>query len=202
MEKHFVSNSAESARMFKRDWMEPFSKVHYFVPLLIFIPVISYFCYQSVFINAPWYFIIGLYAGGVLAWTLTEYVLHRFFFHWIPAGKFGARMHFVFHGVHHDYPNDTMRLVMPPALSVPLAALFYLLFLLLFGKALAAPFFAGFVSGYLFYDLSHYAIHHATLKHPFWLNLKKHHVFHHYKDGKRGFGVSSKLWDKVFNTDF
>ena len=25
------------------------------------------------------------------------------------------------HGVHHDHPNDPLRLVMPPAASIPLA---------------------------------------------------------------------------------
>ena len=30
-------------------------------------------------------------------------------------------MHWIIHGVHHDHPNDPLRLVMPPAVSVPLA---------------------------------------------------------------------------------
>ena len=34
-------------------------------------------------------------------------------------------MHFIIHGVHHDHPNDKLRLVMPPAVSIPLAALFF-----------------------------------------------------------------------------
>jgi len=123
-------------------------------------------------------------------------------FHYVPKGKIGARIHFIFHGVHHDYPNDAMRLVMPPAMSVPLAVLFYFLFKFIFGEVIMLPFFAGFVSGYLFYDISHYAIHHINFKNKFWLQLKKHHMFHHYKDSKNGFGVTSNLWDKIFRTDF
>ena len=202
MEKHFVSNNPGSARMFKRDWMEPFSKVHYSVPLIIYIPVIGFFLYQSALFIHPWYFIPLLYAGGVFLWSLTEYLLHRFLFHWIPQGKFGARMHFIFHGVHHDYPNDAMRLVMPPVMSVTLAVLFYFLFQLALGSTMVSPFFSGFVSGYLFYDISHYAIHHASVKNKFWVKLKTHHMIHHYKDGNNGFGVSSNFWDKVFKTNF
>jgi sterol desaturase/sphingolipid hydroxylase (fatty acid hydroxylase superfamily) len=202
MEKPFVSNSRESARMFKYDWMEPFSKVHFTVPLIIYIPIIIFFLYKSVLFISPWYFIPLLYLGGVFLWTLTEYILHRFLFHWIPKGKFGARMHFIFHGVHHDYPNDAMRLVMPPIMSVTLAVLFYFLFQLALGGTMVFPFFSGFVSGYLFYDISHYAIHHFNFKNKFMLKLKKHHMFHHYKDGNNGFGVSSNLWDKIFRTDF
>lgn len=201
MEKLFVSNT-ETARMFKRDWMEPFSKVHFTVPLIIFIPVIGYYLYKAAITVSPWYLILGLYAGGIFTWSLMEYILHRFLFHYKPPGKIGARIHFIFHGVHHDYPNDAMRLVMPPVMSVPLAIIFYFLFKLVLGETMVFPFFAGFVSGYLFYDISHFAIHHFNFKNKFWLNIKKHHMFHHYKEPAKGYGVSSKLWDKVFKTDF
>ena len=52
-------------------------------------------------------------------WTLTEYWLHRFVFHFEPEKGIGARLHWIIHGVHHDHPNDPLRLVMPPSVSVP-----------------------------------------------------------------------------------
>jgi sterol desaturase/sphingolipid hydroxylase (fatty acid hydroxylase superfamily) len=91
---------------------------------------------------------------------------------------------------------------MVPVVSIPLAALFYLLFLQLLGRELVAPFFVGFISGYLFYDMTHYAIHHYNFKSKFWLDLKNHHMLHHYSDMRNGFGVSSKFWDRVFRTMF
>ena len=60
-------------------------------------------------------------AGGYAFWTLTEYWLHRVVFHFEPDHGIGARLHWMIHGVHHDHPNDPLRLVMPPAASVPLA---------------------------------------------------------------------------------
>lgn len=31
--------------------------------------------------------------------------------------------------------------------------------------------------------------------------LKKYHLQHHFADFQRGFGVTSKFWDKVFGTE-
>jgi 4-hydroxysphinganine ceramide fatty acyl 2-hydroxylase len=70
------------------------------------------------------------------------------------------------------------------------------------GDADVMPFFAGFLSGYLFYDMTHYAIHHYNFKSKFWLEIKQHHMLHHFQDMDRGYGVSSKFWDHVFRTTF
>ena len=91
---------------------------------------------------------------------------------------------------------------MAPAVSVPLAVLYYFLFRLVLGEMNVAPFFTGFVAGYLFYDMTHYAIHHFNFKSGIWLKIKKHHMIHHYRDHDHGYGVSSKLWDIIFGTDF
>lgn len=203
MAKKFVSNKDETVRMFKSDFMEALSRVHPAVPLIIFVPVILYMFYLSY-----WYFqlpltnIFGLVMFGVFVWTITEYLLHRFIFHLELKSEFGKKIHFIFHGVHHDYPSDSRRLVMPPSVSIPLATLFYLLFRFLIGDVAVYPFFAGFLSGYLFYDMTHYAVHHFNMHSKFWLALKHHHIKHHYKDPDRGFGVSSPLWDIIFGTNY
>ena len=103
-----------------------------------------------------------LVAVGLLIWTLTEYWLHRLVFHWEPDHPIGSRLHFIIHGVHHDHPNDRLRLVMPPAVSIPLAALFLCLYTLIFGTPAAYPIFSGFILGYLGYDYTHYHVHHHT----------------------------------------
>lgn len=203
MAKNFVSNKDETVRMFRNNFLESLSRIHFSVPLFIFLPVVGYFIYMSV---AEYHLsvmsIIGYFLLGLFVWTFTEYVLHRFLFHWQPPGKIGERIHFVFHGVHHDYPSDSKRLVMVPTVSIPLATLFYFLFKLIVGPFNVAPFFCGFILGYLFYDMTHYAIHHYNFKSNFWLDLKHHHMLHHYKDMNHGYGVSSKIWDYVFRTTF
>ena len=203
MAKNFVSNKDETVRMFDNSVLESLTRIHFTVPLFIFIPVIFYSGYRSVFVfDLSWLIIAAYIILGLGVWTLTEYVLHRFLFHWKPPGKIGERMHFIFHGVHHDYPSDSKRLVMVPTVSIPLSALFYLLFKVMLGPLNVAPFFIGFLIGYLFYDMTHYAIHHFNIKSKFWLEMKHHHMLHHYKDMNHGYGVSSKLWDLIFRSTF
>ena len=203
MPKNFVSNKDETVRMFESDFMEALSRVHPSVPLIIYVPVILIMFYLSVFVHQmPVLSILGFFVLGVFIWTITEYFLHRFIFHWELKSKFGARIHFIFHGVHHDYPSDSRRLVMPPSVSIPLAFLFYFLFKVLIGDVDVLPFFAGFLVGYLFYDITHYAIHHFNMHSKFWLMIKNHHMKHHYQDAHKGFGVSSPVWDIVIGTNF
>jgi sterol desaturase/sphingolipid hydroxylase (fatty acid hydroxylase superfamily) len=196
-----VSNKDESARLFKSSILEFFTHVHWSVPIIVYAPVVTYFLWQAR--------IEGLLSGtatfsmflaGLFIWTLTEYLLHRFVFHYQPKSAWGQQLHFLMHGVHHDYPNDSKRLVMPPSVSIPLALLFYGLFYAVFGPFYMKPFIAGFLLGYIFYDEIHFATHHAPLKGKVGLWLKHHHVRHHYKDPEKGFGVSSPLWDYVFGT--
>lgn len=203
MAKNFVSNKDESVKMFENRFLEACSKVHPIVPLFIFVPVILWFGYTSV---AAYHFsiitIVEFIIFGIIIWTITEYVLHRFVFHFTPKTPFMEKIHFLFHGVHHDYPSDSRRLVMPPSVSIPLAALFYFLFYLILGRAYVAPFFVGFIAGYLFYDITHYAIHHFNMHSKFWLAIKNNHMKHHYQNADKGYGVSSAIWDYVFKTQF
>ncbi|MBT8377619.1 MAG: sterol desaturase family protein [Ignavibacteria bacterium] len=203
MGKNFVSNKDETVRMFDNDFLEAFSRVHFSIPIIIYLPVIAVLTYLSVGVyNLAALTIAGLFLAGIAAWTLTEYILHRFIFHFPAKSKFGKKIHFMFHGVHHDYPSDSKRLVMPPSVSIPLAVLFYFIFLAIFGQALMLPFFAGFILGYLFYDITHYAIHHFNMHNKFWLAIKNHHMLHHFQDEYKGYGVSSPFWDVIFRSNF
>lgn len=199
--KRYVSNKDETVRMFARDWMELFTRIHPSVPLIIYVPVIAFLLYRSAFVH-PQPLLSGalLFLAGALAWTLTEYVLHRFAFHYHPTTNWGKSLHFIFHGVHHDYPRDSKRLVMAPAVSIPLAIIFYAGFHLLLGATKVSPFFAGFIFGYLCYDMIHYATHHFSLKSPVGLWLRQHHMLHHYQDEEKRYGVSTPLWDYIFRT--
>ena len=202
MKKNYISNSEESTRMFKSSLFENLSKVHYSVPLFIYIPVIIFFSYKS-FANNIGLAGFGLYfLIGLAVWTATEYLLHRFIFHYHPTSEFGQRIHFIFHGVHHDYPRDKKRLVMPPSASIPLATLLYFLFSLFLQQNQLYAFFPGFLLGYLVYDMLHYAMHHHNFKSGLMKRIKQHHMLHHYQNPTKGFGVSSSLWDEILRSQF
>ena len=221
MAKRFVSNDDLSARMFRSDVLEKFTKVHPAAPHVIFLPVIGYMLYAStkgVSLGTT----ALLFLAGLAIWSFTEYIMHRFVFHvptrvqeevhrrveavgpegpTLPALEgFQQLRYFIAHGVHHDFPNDSRRLVMPPSVSIPLAFLFYFLFAAVFGSINTPALFAGLVLGYLVYDTTHYAIHHFPMRTRIGRYLKRHHFRHHYLDSTKDYGVSSPVWDAAFRT--
>jgi sterol desaturase/sphingolipid hydroxylase (fatty acid hydroxylase superfamily) len=191
--------SPESPRMFESDFIDAFSRVPWFVVPLLYLPISAGFFLRGVGAVGP-LAALGLAAAGWLVWTWTEYWFHRTLFHWTPRTSWGPRMHFLMHGVHHDWPGDRFRLVMPPAVSLTLLAGFYLLFKLALGPALFLPALGGFVFGYMVYDCTHYALHHARWRRKAFVRLKAHHMNHHFNQSGRKFGVSTTLWDRVFRT--
>ena len=199
-ERLYVSNKNETVRMFESDFMEFFSRVHPATPLILYLPVVGYMLYDSLWrCGLSIIAVAALFLLGVLLWTLLEYLIHRYIFHYEPRGSWGKRLHYIIHGVHHDYPNDARRLVMPPAISIPLAVAFCLIFALTLGR-FAPGVSAGFGVGYICYDSLHYAIHHFPMKRGVWLWLKQYHLRHHFRDDHVGYGISSPLWDYVFRT--
>lgn len=192
---------SETCRMFESDFLERFSRIHPATPFVAWIPVALFFLLRS-----AWRHDVALaavattFVAGMFAWTAAEYLLHRYVFHWTNDTAWGKRIHFLLHGVHHEYPNDKDRLVMPLLTSVPLAVIFYSLFVVALGRAIAEPAFAGFVVGYLFYDGTHYYVHHFVPTSRWGKLLRRHHMTHHFADHDGGFGVSTPLWDLVFRS--
>ena len=143
-----------SPPMFDSPWLDRFTRVHPAVPVVLFGPVIVLLLALGID-RAGFWNSVGLVVGGYAVWTLTEYWLHRVVFHFEPEKGLGARLHWMIHGVHHDHPNDPKRLVMPPSASVPLALLFTAVFYVVLGSHYFMPFTAGFLAGYLAYDIIH-----------------------------------------------
>ncbi len=162
MPAKFVSNKDETIPLFKSPWLERMSHIHPATPAVVFLPVAGWFLWQGLQ-GASWLAVAGLVVAGLFIWTLTEYSLHRWVFHYQPTTDLGKKLHFLMHGVHHDYPQDHTRLVMPPPVSIPLAAGFGLAFSLVFGAHYEAIF-AGFLVGYVIYDTTHYATHHWKMQ--------------------------------------
>jgi sterol desaturase/sphingolipid hydroxylase (fatty acid hydroxylase superfamily) len=193
----FVSNKDETIPLFDNPFLEYFSHIHPATPL-VYVPVAGYIVY-SVAHMITLGVAVMMFLAGLLVWTLTEYVLHRYVFHYEPQSSLGKKIHFLVHGIHHDYPRDSTRLVMPLLISAPLAGLFYLTFATL-GGAWGGVLFAGFIMGYVCYDVIHYATHHLTMRGKIGAFLKTYHMRHHFEDDHHAFGVSSPLWDFVFRS--
>jgi dihydroceramide fatty acyl 2-hydroxylase len=188
-----------SPPMFKSGLLDRFTRVHHLVPLVLFGPAIAILLGLGVD-RLGVLRTLAFAVGGYVFWTLTEYWMHRVVFHFEPEQGIGARLHWMIHGVHHDHPNDPLRLVMPPSVSVPLAILFYLLFVLVLGGDRATAFGGGFLAGYLLYDMIHYHVHHHVPRTRLGKMLRELHMRHHFQDDEKGFGISAPYWDWVFRT--
>ena len=188
-----------SPRMFDSDILDKLSRVHPAVPVVIFLPAVSIMLALGA-AELSVLTTVAMVAVGYAFWTLSEYWIHRVIFHFEPEEGLGARLHWIIHGVHHDHPNDPLRLVMPPSVSVPLSSLLVLLFWAVLGSPLFLPFSAGFLGGYLAYDMTHYALHHHKPKTRLGRRLRELHMRHHFQDDTNGFGISAPYWDKFFGT--
>jgi dihydroceramide fatty acyl 2-hydroxylase len=195
-----LARSAESPRLFKNPVLERFSHVHPAVPALFWIPVIAGLLYRSVMVHGlPAWSYVALGLGGLLAWTFFEYVLHRFVFHARPRSPSLKRMVYVFHGIHHDHPNDWTRLVMPPVPGVAICLVAYLPMVAVLG-IYSEAFLAFFLIGYLVYDYTHLYVHFAQPKRGWGKFIKQYHMVHHYAEHDAKWGVSTPIWDFVFGT--
>lgn len=192
----------EAIRLFENPFIETvLAKAHPLTPIVWFGPVIGYGAWrgaESLGLAAT----LGLFAAGWLVWTLLEYVMHRFFFHRRAADSAAELRSFMAHGYHHEFPGDRMRLVAPPLMSWPLAAVVTGAYVLALGADRGLALFAGTATGYVAYDWIHYYAHHFRPRNPVGRFLRRYHLLHHFDESwsTHRFGVSSPLWDLVFGT--
>ncbi|CAG8530592.1 5837_t:CDS:2 [Ambispora leptoticha] len=192
-----------SARLFEHPSLEMLTKTPWYLIPALWLPATYYHIYMAseTLGNKS---ITVLFIIGMFIWTLLEYTLHRFVFHidrLLPDHPYALSVHFALHGIHHYLPMDRLRLVMPPVLGFCIAAPILRLGYMIFPENVTHALIAGAFFGYICYDLTHYHLHHAR---PFGHHLremKSYHLKHHYKNYEAGYGITSKIWDRVFGTE-
>jgi len=135
-----------------------------------------------------------LVVAGMAAWTLMEYLVHRFIFHHLES--LGRRLH----QLHHDHPNDPdseRSSLSTPLLASPIG------FLLIVAAGLedGSAIFAGLLSGYLAFIAIHYAVHRWCIEPNSWLYAAKLRHLTHHRLEDCNFGVTTNFWDIVFRTN-
>ena len=186
--------------MFTIPWVDKyFSRVRPWHVMALWGPFTIYLLWRAS-AEKPAAAIAAWCALGVACWTLLEYGLHRFVFHFEPdpRSELQRDMSWLIHGIHHDYPWDRDRLVMPPTVTALIALTVWFAFRWL-GPAEHA-WMAGMVGGYVWYDLTHYYLHHFRPHGRLGRMLRERHMRHHFQDDTRGFGISAPYWDEVFRT--
>ncbi|KAK8977596.1 hypothetical protein V6N11_013381 [Hibiscus sabdariffa] len=137
---------------------------------------------------------------GAFVWTFLEYCIHRFLFHIDTKSYWGNTFHYLIHGYHHKHPTDGLRLVIPPLEAALVIVMFWYLCRVLFSVSTGSALLGGGLAGYVIYDTIHYYLHHSHPTNQSLKILKKYHMNHHFRIQNKGFGVTTKLWDRVFET--
>ena len=190
-----------SLRIFRRDGLERFTHIPWWMVLVVWVPVVV----ALYVLSRRWQGLDPWEAAehaalGLVLWSLTEYLLHRFVFHHRYRSARGRQFHFLAHGIHHLDPWDRTRLVFPPLAGMALATpiFFFLWAALPLGPALATM--AGLLAGYIVYDMTHFYTHHAKPRTRWGKFLKAYHLAHHHRYSARMWGVTQPFWDVVFRT--
>lgn len=185
-------------RLFRNERLESLTRISlpgFLVVWAIALPLIAWTAMGT----ADLAHAIALVALGIGVWSLFEYAMHRFLFHWESRNAFVRGCVFVMHGNHHDLPNDAMRNLMPPIASFPIAGVVWAVCHLVAGVGANWTFF-GFMLGYFAYDLVHYACHQWPMRGRFARMMKRHHMRHHHVAVDGNYAITALFWDRVLGT--
>ena len=151
--------------------------------------------------NISWRQNFLLIIAGVFSWTLIEYALHRFVFHYTARSEFGRKLVYGAHLSHHENPLALNRLFSGLLISLPVATVYLLLAWFATGSLQAATYlFTGLTAGYFCYEWLHFQAHHGRPRLRLFRYLRKYHLLHHYQTPKQRYGVTSPLLDVIFGT--
>jgi sterol desaturase/sphingolipid hydroxylase (fatty acid hydroxylase superfamily) len=128
---------------------------------------------------------------GLCAWTVIEYLLHRFVLHALPPFK-------GWHEEHHLRPSAL--LCTPTLMSAALIlTLVFLPAFLTAGLWAGVALTQGVTTGYFLYTVTHHAIHHWRPDSRWLKERKRSHALHHRNAKAYGrYGVTSEFWDRLF----
>uniref|UniRef100_A0A8C9SRM3 Fatty acid 2-hydroxylase n=1 Tax=Scleropages formosus TaxID=113540 RepID=A0A8C9SRM3_SCLFO len=206
-------------RLFQSEFLEASTKTSWYMVPAVWMPLVfylSWYCYTTLsqektrlHLTTEYSILVHKYSFpliflvGMFLWSFIEYCIHRFVFHMRPPAHnyYLITLHFLLHGQHHKSPFDGSRLVFPPGLAAPVIGGFYLLIQALFPEGLGLSMFVGGLCGYVMYDMIHYYLHYGSpQKGSYMYGLKAYHVKHHFEHQRAGFGITTRFWDRPFNT--
>lgn len=148
-----------------------------------------------------WHHDVLFISLGIFSWTLIEYALHRFIFHYSAHSAFGRKLVYAAHLSHHENPRAPNRLFSSLILSLPISMGYMLLARIVTGSwHVAVYMFAGLAAGYFCYEWLHFQAHHRRPRLRLFRYLRTYHLLHHYQTPEHRFGVTTPLLDVIFGT--
>ena len=198
MDQYPISNKG-TGKVFESRILERLTRTHFAFPVTLYYVIAAASIGYAIYLEQNLWQLLYLFPLGLLTFTLVEYLIHRFLFHFDAQSEKEVKIKYSIHGVHHAYPKDKDRLAMPPIVSLGLAGFFFVIFFFTLGEKIWL-FYPGFVAGYSTYLIIHYAVHRYRQPNNFLRYLWKHHSLHHYKSDDYAFSVSFPIWDVIFGT--
>jgi 4-hydroxysphinganine ceramide fatty acyl 2-hydroxylase len=191
-----------SVRLFEMDFFEMFSLTDWKEIVLIYAIALGVW-FQAIMAYGPGLLHLGVYvASCFVVWLLAEYLLHHFLFHseeyLLNRFEWFRAFHFCLHGIHHVLPLDKYRILFPPIMGVPISLLIWLGLRLVLPDPFPHLLTAGITTGYLYYDMSHFAMH--IVKRDQLRGKLRYHNRHHFADQEGNYGVTSAFFDQLFGT--
>lgn len=200
--RHKISGSAPPVRIFKNDWLECFTLISFKTFVIFCILFESLSLVTTILYSFSFWISFLLFMLGIPAWIITEYILHRYIFHFVSDNKKIQHLVYMFHGNHHIQPSHPYRTLMPLIVTLPIGTAIWAFCVWYAGWGLGSAFFSGFFLGYALYDALHFATHNFNMKRfPFsW--WKRHHLLHHYMAEEHNYSITMPWLDIVLRTHY
>jgi sterol desaturase/sphingolipid hydroxylase (fatty acid hydroxylase superfamily) len=132
-------------------------------------------------------------AVGLLSWTLTEFLLHRYVYHLWPSFLTEG------HALHHKNPRALIGV--PWYLTTIAIVLAYELLAIPLRPSSTGVVMGFNWLGYILYCVAHHGSHHWAFKNRWLKKMKRHHLLHH-AHPEYNWGFTTPLWDRLFRTHY
>ena len=128
---------------------------------------------------------------GLFAWTLIEYAIHG------PLSHRWKTFVSPLHWIHHENPRNVFT---SPLAAAPVAGLLFAIGVAMVGPLHAGVFVTAAVAGFIRYERIHWRIHFRMPRNENERTRRSHHLAHHFANPRAYWGVTTRVWDRVFGT--
>ena len=140
--------------------------------------------------------ILFSFFAGVIAWSLCEYILHRFVGHHKKIIHGFTKEH----RSHHIDGEYFMPILQKIRTSCSVLIPLCIISIIALGQPVGIGFSSGFAFFYFVYEYMHKRAHTHPPRNAYERWIYKHHFYHHFGAPSKNFGFTSSVWDVVFGT--